>query len=242
MLLNDGLAAQVYDCHTLLFIRDSTATYGASKPWFSVPQSSSPPQVLAGKPRCTWQHKSSIKYRRRRGRRAGIQVKLRQLWRRGVVRKRRRSLLLSCGLVLPVVPWDVFHGNIRFSFLRPVFPDSAGELIAPPPVSCLCGGANPRHLHTLPRVSPGDMRDVTILKVALLNARSIANKSFVLHDLILSKNLDFLFLTETWQRNMDHSPLIELCPKGYTFLARLESQDEAEDLLLCSGAASYTSW
>ena len=110
--------------------------------------------------------------------------------------------------MLPVAPWDVFHGNIRFSFLRPVFPDSPGELIAPPPVSCLHGGANPCHLHTLPQVSTGDMWDVTPLKMALLNARSIANQSFVLHDLILSKNLDFLFLTETWQKNVDHVLLV----------------------------------
>lgn len=55
--------------------------------------------------------------------------------------------------------------------------------------------------------------------MALLNVRSIANKSLVLNDLVLSKKLDFLFLTETWQRDMKLGPLIELCPKDYTFIS-----------------------
>lgn len=77
------------------------------------------------------------------------------------------------------------------------------------------------HLHTLPwvapRDSPVDNQVSTLLRMVLLNACSIANKSFVLNDVVLSKKLDFLFLTETWQRNMELGPLIELCPKDYAF-------------------------
>ena len=52
------------------------------------------------------------------------------------------------------------------------------------------------------------------LRIALLN--SILNKSFLLNVFLTSKGLDFLFLTETWQRCMDFGPLIELCPPDCT--------------------------
>ncbi|KAJ8381491.1 hypothetical protein SKAU_G00022690 [Synaphobranchus kaupii] len=51
----------------------------------------------------------------------------------------------------------------------------------------------------------------------LLNARSIANKLFVLNELFVSKNLDFLQITETWQRADDFTSLIELCPRDCSF-------------------------
>ena len=34
--------------------------------------------------------------------------------------------------------------------------------------------------------------------MAILNVRSLLNKSFVINDLILDNNIDCLFLTETW--------------------------------------------
>ena len=48
----------------------------------------------------------------------------------------------------------------------------------------------------------------------MLNARSIANKSFILNDLFTSKSLDFMFLTETWQREGEFVHLNELCTVG----------------------------
>lgn len=36
------------------------------------------------------------------------------------------------------------------------------------------------------------------VRMALLNTRSITNKSFILKELFISKNMDFLFLAETW--------------------------------------------
>ena len=55
-------------------------------------------------------------------------------------------------------------------------------------------------------------------RMALVNARSITNKSFILNELIVSKALDFLFLTETWQRSEDYASLIELSPSNYKFI------------------------
>ncbi len=34
--------------------------------------------------------------------------------------------------------------------------------------------------------------------MALVNSRSVVNKTFILNDLFTSQRLDFLFLTETW--------------------------------------------
>lgn len=56
------------------------------------------------------------------------------------------------------------------------------------------------------------------LRMALMNSRSITNKTFVLNYIIQSKKFEFLFVTETWQRNMEHTPLIELYPRDYTFI------------------------
>ena len=50
---------------------------------------------------------------------------------------------------------------------------------------------------------------------AMSNVRSLSNKSFILNDLILFHNLDFLLITETWLKPGYCSPLIELCPPDY---------------------------
>ena len=52
------------------------------------------------------------------------------------------------------------------------------------------------------------------LRLALLNARSISNKTFILNELFTSENMDFMFLTETWQRENEFVHLNELCPVG----------------------------
>lgn len=53
--------------------------------------------------------------------------------------------------------------------------------------------------------------------MALLNARSVANKSFILNDLITTRNLDFMFITETWQKSEEYVFMNELCPPGCSF-------------------------
>ncbi|XP_070403983.1 uncharacterized protein [Nothobranchius furzeri] len=51
-------------------------------------------------------------------------------------------------------------------------------------------------------------------RFGLFNARSIANKSFSLNELFSSQTLDFMFFTETWQREGEYIHLNELCPAG----------------------------
>lgn len=54
--------------------------------------------------------------------------------------------------------------------------------------------------------------------MALINTRSVINKTFILKDLFSTRNLDFfLFLTETWPCPGDLSPFSELLPSKCLF-------------------------
>ncbi len=55
--------------------------------------------------------------------------------------------------------------------------------------------------------------------MALLNARSIVNKTFLINDFILSRGLDFLFVTETWLNVDEIDPLFEMAPESFNFLS-----------------------
>lgn len=58
----------------------------------------------------------------------------------------------------------------------------------------------------------------TNLKLAVLNVRSLSNKSFLINNLISSYNLDFMFLTETWlDKNTGNVVLTESAPPNYKF-------------------------
>ncbi len=56
-----------------------------------------------------------------------------------------------------------------------------------------------------------------ILTMALLNARSIVNKTFLINDFILFRWLDFLFVTETWLNVDEIDPLFEMAPESFNF-------------------------
>ncbi len=62
-------------------------------------------------------------------------------------------------------------------------------------------------------------KNVMPLKMALINARSITNKTFLLIDFFSSNNLDFLFVTETWLTPEDRASLSELCPTNSNYLS-----------------------
>ncbi|XP_014185285.2 uncharacterized protein LOC106632421 [Haplochromis burtoni] len=53
--------------------------------------------------------------------------------------------------------------------------------------------------------------------MALLNTRSLVNKSFVVNDFFLASRLDVLFLTETWIRPGESSSFSELLPLDCAF-------------------------
>ena len=54
--------------------------------------------------------------------------------------------------------------------------------------------------------------------VGLLNARSVRNKGHAMCETIFDRELDALFLTETWLSESDDVPITDLTPNGYRFL------------------------
>ncbi|KAB5530630.1 hypothetical protein PHYPO_G00131520 [Pangasianodon hypophthalmus] len=56
-----------------------------------------------------------------------------------------------------------------------------------------------------------------MMQMALLNVRTVGNKTFMLNDFISNHPLDFLFLSETWLKVGDLTPMTELLPQGYSY-------------------------
>ena len=56
------------------------------------------------------------------------------------------------------------------------------------------------------------------LKLALLNTRSLNNKSLILNEFITDNNLDFLCITETWHKPLDYFSLNQTTPTGFTYM------------------------
>lgn len=77
------------------------------------------------------------------------------------------------------------------------------------------GGVNLLNLRPLRRASKTAEKPPHI-RMALVNARSLANKTFILNDFFCSHRLDFLCITETWL-NDEPSPFSELVPPNCGF-------------------------
>ena len=73
-----------------------------------------------------------------------------------------------------------------------------------------------RNLKPLPR-APRLAEPPAPARIAPVNARSLANKTFILRDFLSSHALDFLCLTETWIGAGECSALNELSPPDYAF-------------------------
>ena len=107
--------------------------------------------------------------------------------------------------------------------LEPTQRWSSGQRLSSPPRSSVFtpvparSSRSPRDrcLRPIPLRS-ADTASVTssTLHIGLLNARSIANKSFSLNDLFTREKLDLMCLSETWQREEEFIHLNELCPAG----------------------------
>ena len=53
--------------------------------------------------------------------------------------------------------------------------------------------------------------------MALLNVRSLSNKTFIVNDIIRSYGLDCIILTETWVDETGTKELIEASPSNFSF-------------------------
>lgn len=58
---------------------------------------------------------------------------------------------------------------------------------------------------------------ITPPKMPLINARSVANKTFLLNDFFSFHKLDFMFITESWTPVGDLSPFSDLVPNDCSF-------------------------
>ena len=65
------------------------------------------------------------------------------------------------------------------------------------------------------------------IRLATTNVRSIRDKTAPLSDLLISKAMDILAVTETWLRPHDTAACIaDMSPSGYTFHHRPRSRDK----------------
>src|ERR1051325_6559655 len=67
--------------------------------------------------------------------------------------------------------------------------------------------------------NPGPANTDTTMSMGLINARSMVNKSTLIHDLINDQHLDVLAITETWV--YENSPDVhkrEAAPQGYSIV------------------------
>ena len=151
------------------------------------------------------------KRRRKRGSRGGYLVKL-------------KARLRAGSLVDPTYEsggsaiWRPL--DLIYRWLRPVLPLHLS------PVSCAglhrIGLGSRRRRVTLENLrvlkrAPSSPVIISPPNMALLNARSLVNKTFLLNDFYSSHNLDFMFITESWIKVGDLTPFADLIPSDCTF-------------------------
>lgn len=127
-------------------------------------------------------------------------------------------------------------GPSAFPCLCPLVPGSPGTIVFPPASEVYLS----LQLCALAHASPSGL---ITLQMALVNGRSITNKSFVFNDIIQSKMLDFFFVTETWQRNMEHSHhFLNFVQRSLLLSACRGFQAVAGKCLPCLKAAFRVGW
>lgn len=161
---------------------------------YSRSQSSSNPPA----PECVYQLPCCVhplrKRRRKRGCRGGVRVRIR----RAIASTLKFSTQLSLdttyleGHSLAWRSWDYLY-----AFHLPVFGDSS--ISALPRLRLSRRGVERLHLRQLDFVRlDRNPEPQSHLNMALVNARSVCNKTYILNDFYTGRNLDILFLMETW--------------------------------------------
>ncbi len=129
--------------------------------------------------------------RRRRGRRGGVAVRL------GLFLSSRSGSLFGVGLNAYGARFNRFlvrrSLEPAYMWILPIVSDRPDQ---PPMFRSPClrrGGVCSSHLRSLRR-TPQSTVDSLQIRMALINARSMVNKTFILNDFFTSRDLDFLLL------------------------------------------------
>ncbi|ESO04342.1 hypothetical protein HELRODRAFT_172705 [Helobdella robusta] len=75
-------------------------------------------------------------------------------------------------------------------------------------------------------------RDNTMMKLGLLNVRSLSNKSVVIYDALLHNKIDVMVLTETWHRASNDDSVKSALPPGYGYDDAVREFDPAHGGLI----------
>lgn len=157
-------------------------------------QSKTPPPFLEFIPpylRCSPGVLPSSSHRRRQcSKRSGVQVRL------------RAYLLLA-----------IYY---CYRWLKLVIPEAGYPLPCCRPGRIFSRAFVQNHLRLVGHVS--QQSDRYLVHMALINTRSLPNKTFILNNFFTSHFLDFLLLTETWNKPGDNSAFSELLPPSCSFL------------------------
>ncbi|KAJ0033693.1 hypothetical protein NQD34_000800 [Periophthalmus magnuspinnatus] len=201
-----------YDRQTLLKIRDSLvkpSIHGFSG------QSKTLPPLLASIPHYLLRLPAPLPRKsrhRRRGKRSGVLVTLRAYL-------SRSSDYHPCSSA--ELPWEFNDYVVRHSsesrWLRSAVPDTGYPQLSQRRVRICKRGSVRENLRLVP--CRPQQTDHIIIRAALVNTRSLTNKTFILNDFFSTHFLDFLLLTETWTKPGDNSVFTELLPPRCSFFS-----------------------
>lgn len=154
-------------------------------------------------------------------------------------RRRRRGTrerrLVKLRIRISYLPHDL--RSVRQSFPRLLVPSRALDPVDSwlVPVVGSIGSSPVKSFPRWRRMDRSDLRPVDLvvtaaevskpapLRLALINARSVVNKTFILKDFCSSHALDFLCLTETWSSPGELSAFSELLPAGCAYFSALRA-------------------
>uniref|UniRef100_A0A8C1UC21 Reverse transcriptase domain-containing protein n=1 Tax=Cyprinus carpio TaxID=7962 RepID=A0A8C1UC21_CYPCA len=106
-----------------------------------------------------------------------------------------------------------------YRWLQPIVPDAEYIHACRRPVRICKRHSVKENLRPLARNVISQQSGLNTLRVALINTRSLTNKTFILKDFFISHSLDFLLLTETWVKPGDNSAFTELLPPRCGFFS-----------------------
>ena len=223
---NYSIALRIYDRQSLLHIKDSLDHFTSATPAVHHrlhPTFIQPPLECIRRLSCCSAHRK--KRRKRRGKRGGLRVKIRS-WARLAHSQSGLGLHLchdfSSGrddIFLTRRSWDLIY-SCHVS-AAPLKSSSTPVIPARPRLRIRSGGINPRNIRSLDYSPCRQAAAHFVAKAALVNCRSVLNKTFILNDFFCRHDLDLLLLTETWiVAGVGESAAFgELCPTNCSFVS-----------------------